>query len=155
MGTEIDIISEVQKRIESDMNKLEENSLANPFYGKEIFFFDGCVEPILERNQLMGYLGAFSGNNKELTSVINYAVFPDNSWLNIESCELDGNIDLLSDFIGIKQTIESSKRDRIPNTRIIPERYFFQRVLSFIKTDEVKMNQFRKVNFQFLSFDEF
>lgn len=145
------ILEKLLDKVKYDIEKLEKVKLTNPFYGKEIYFFNGCVKPIVDRNQLMGYIGAFSGNNKKLISKINYGVLNENSWLNLQDLRSDENLEKLSALIGLPE----GKRNKIPNTYIIPESILFYRVYEFIKNDQVKLNQFNRVDFKEVNINEF
>tara|TARA_R110002050_G_C8899055_1_gene509995 strand:- start:982 stop:1341 length:360 start_codon:yes stop_codon:yes gene_type:complete len=95
------------------------------------------------------------GNNKELSSKINFAILPTNSWRNLRHQNMDRNLELLVEKLGINEDGKFKNRNYLPNTIILPEPIFFKKVHTFILGDSVKLNQFNKVNFNNTFSDEF
>lgn len=146
---DVKLLEKLLERLKEHIGKFQMKELKNPFYGKEVYFFEGCVGPILERNQLLGYIGAFSGNNNKLNSKIDYAVLNDSSWKRLNELKSDHNLESLVELLGIRD----EKRNEIPNTLIIPESKCYTKVYSFIKIDPVKLKQFKKVDFSGVEID--
>lgn len=134
--------------ISDHFKKILDSPLPNPIYGKTIFFCEGCVKPVIERNQLLGYLGAFSGTSYELNSEIDIAVIPKSSFINLENDLSDSVIDSINKKL--KNFDEEKKRfsNKIQNTLIVPEHKFFQYIKDhLINKDQVKIEQFERMNF--------
>jgi hypothetical protein len=136
--------------INEHLAKIKNSSLPNPIYGKTIFFCEGCVKPIIERNQLLGYLGAFSGTSYKLNSEIDIVVIPMSSFNNLKNGNSDSVLDSINEKL--KYFDEEKKRysNKIPNARIVPEHKFFQFVKEkLLKNDQVKIDQFERISFSY------
>ncbi len=136
-------------RILKDEEALSSKKILNPFYGKELYFFEDCIGPRLDRNQLFGYIGAFSGNNYKLKSTIDFCIYPDSSFEKLISGKLDANSIALSDLIFYRKKSGSKITDKIRATLIIREEKIYTRVYSFIKNDPVKVSQYNKLNLEY------
>jgi hypothetical protein len=136
--------------ISEHFNKIEESSLPNPIYGKSIFFCEGCVKPITERNQLLGYLGAFSGASNELNSEIDIVVISKLSFNNLKNDKSDSVIDSINEKLNNYDEVKNRYSNKIPNALIVPEHKFFQFIKEkLLKSDQVKIDQFERINFSY------
>jgi hypothetical protein len=136
--------------IDKHFSKITDSSLWNPIYGKSIFFFEECVKPSLARNQLLGYLGAFSNSSPELNREFDICVIP------YASCKAlkNGGSDEITKAISKKLKSYNKKSDSytntIPNTLIISEYHFFQFIKdNLLQDDQVKIDQFNQIDFTF------
>lgn len=136
----------IRKVVKESINSLKENKLPNPFYGKELLFFEGCIGPRVNRTQLMGYLGAFSGGNKELTTKIDYAIIPKSVYTNLLKSEFHETLKKIEDCVHVKSKKTNNYRNTIPDTKIIPEDMWIEIVGNFSQNDSVKMNQYTQLN---------
>jgi len=139
----------LKKIIREDIQDLNSSNLPNPLYGKNIFFFDGCVEPKNDRNQLMGYLGIFCGYNK-LDREIDYCILPKETSNKIVAEKTDQITELLYNKINHRKKDTGSITNTIPNTAILPEEVLFTYIKNnLIQKDEVKKKQFERLNLTF------
>lgn len=132
--------------IKDSTDEVNNSKLSNPFYGKKIFFSDNCTGPKINRTTLIGYIGATSGTNKELSKDIDYCVIPKSVYSNL----LDGNVDSITEniisLIHNKSDKKSKPKNTIPETRIITENTLFSIVYRFVKNDPVKMKHYNKLH---------
>ena len=136
--------------ISDHFKKIEDSALPNPIYGKTIFFCEGCVKPIIERNQLLGYLGAFSGASNELNSEIDIVVISKSSFNNLKNGKSDSVIDLINEKLNYYDEVKNRYSNKIPNALIVPEHKFFQFIKEkLLKSDQVKIDQFERINFSY------
>ncbi|MEX1013580.1 MAG: hypothetical protein WDZ80_00280 [Candidatus Paceibacterota bacterium] len=136
--------------ISDHFKKIHDSLLPNPIYGKTIFFCEGCVKPIIERNQLLGYLGAFSGTSYELNSEIDIVVIPNSSYSNLKNDKSDSVINLINEKLKNFDKEKNRYSNKIPNALIVPEHKFFQFIKDhLINNDQVKIEQFERINFSY------
>ena len=136
--------------ISDHFKKIEDSALPNPIYGKTIFFCEGCVKPIIERNQLLGYLGAFSGDSNELNSEIDIVVISKSSFNSLKNGKSDSVIDLINEKLNYYDEVKNRYSNKIPNALIVPEHKFFQFIKEkLLKSDQVKIDQFERINFSY------
>ena len=136
--------------ISDHFKKIHDSPLPNPVYGKTIFFFEGCVKPVIERNQLLGYLGAFSGASNELNSEIDIVVISKSSFNNLKNGKSDSVIDSINERLNNYDEVKNRYSNKIPNTLIVPEHKFFQFIKeNLLKSDQVKIDQFERINFSY------
>lgn len=134
--------------ISDHFKKIEESPLPNPIYGKTIFFCEGCAEPVIERNQLLGYLGAFSGTSYELNSEIDIVVIPNSSFNHLKNGKSDSVIESVNEKMNNFDEEKNRYSNKIPNALIVPEHTFFQFIKDhLLKSDRVKIDQFKRINF--------
>lgn len=136
----------IRNVVKESIKSLKENKLSNPFYGKELMFFEGCIGPFANRTHLMGYLGAFSGGSKELTSSIDYAILPHSIYEKLLKSEFHETLKLIEDNVCVESKKTDKYKNKIPNTKIIPESIWIEIVEKFSQNDTVKMGQFNKLN---------
>jgi hypothetical protein len=138
------------KMISEHLKKIKESTLPNPIYGKTIFFYKGCVKPVTERNQLLGYLGVFSGTSYNLNSEIDIAVIPHLSFDNLKNDKSDSVINSINEKLKYFDGEKNRYSNKIPNTLIVPEQKFFQFIKDhLLKSDQVKIEQFNRINFSY------
>lgn len=135
--------------IHNHTSEIVNSSLPNPIYGKNIFFYQGCAKPQIERNQLFGYLGVFTGFN-ELNNEVDICVIPLSSYKTLKDGESD---DVISE-INEKMNSYNEETDRYTNTissvKIIQERKLFTYVKNnLLKDDQVKINQFNRIDLNY------
>ncbi len=131
-------------------SKVLNSPLPNPIYGKTIFFCKGCVEPVTERNQLLGYLGAFSGTSYKLNSDIDIVVIPYTSFKNLKYDKPDSVIDSINEKLNNFDKDKNRLSNKIPNALLVPEHKFFQFIKSnLLKNDKVKLEQFKKLDLSY------
>lgn len=136
--------------ISDHFKKIHDSPLPNPIYGKTIFFCEGCVKPIIERNQLLGYLGAFSGTSYKLNSEIDIVVIPMSSFNNLKNGNSDTVLDLINEKLKYFDEEKNRYSNKIPNARIVPEHKFFQFIKDkLLKSDQVKIDQFERISFSY------
>ena len=136
--------------ISDHIKKIEESPLPNPIYGKNIFFCEGCVKPVTERNQLLGYLGSFSGTSYKLNSEIDIVIIPKSSFNNLKNGKSDSVIDLINEKLNNFDEEKNRYSNKIPNAFIVPEHKFFQFIKDhLLKSDRVKIKQFKRINFSY------
>ena len=130
--------------------KIEESPLPNPVYGKTIFFCNGCAKPAVERNQLLGYLGAFSGDSYELNREIDIVVIPNSSFINLKNGESDPVIDSINKKLNNFDEEKNRYSNKIPNALIVSEHKFFQFIKDqLLGNDQVKVEQFSRIDFSY------
>lgn len=130
--------------------KIENSFLPNPIYGKTIYFCEGCVKPVTERNQLLGYLGAFSGASNELNSEIDIIVISKSSFNNLKNGKSDSVVDSINKQLNNYDEVKNRYSNKIPNALIVPEHNFFQFIKeNLLKSDQVKIDQFKRINFSY------
>lgn len=130
--------------------KIHDSPLPNPIYGKTIFFFEGCVKPVIERNQLLGYLGAFSRTSYELNSEIDIVVIPNSSYYNLKNDKSDSVIYSINEKLKNFDEEKNRYSNKIPNALIVTEHKFFQFIKSnLLNNDQVKIEQFERINFSY------
>jgi len=135
--------------IQEHISKIVNSPLPNPIYGKNIFFFEGCVKPRLERNQLFGYLGVFSGSN-ELNNEVDICVIPLSSYKMLKDGESDDVINEINEKMNSHNKETNRYTNAISNTLIIPEKKLFAFIKEkLLKDDKVKINQFNRINFNY------
>jgi len=136
--------------ISDHFKKIKESHLPNPIYGKTVFFCEGCVKPITERNQLLGYLGAFSGTSYELNSEIDIVVIPNSSFNSLKNGNSDSVIESINEKLNNFDEEKNRYSNKIPNALIVPEHKFFQFIKDhLLKSDRVKIEQFKRINFSY------
>lgn len=136
--------------ISDHFKKIHDSPLPNPIYGKTIFSFEGCVKPVIERNQLLGYLGAFSGASNELNSEIDIVVISKSSFNNLKNGKSDSVIDSINEKLNNYDEVKNRYSNKIPNALIVPEHKFFQFIKEkLLKSDQVKIEQFERINFSY------
>lgn len=136
--------------ISDHFKKIEESALPNPIYGKTIFFCEGCVDPAIDRNQLLGYLGAFSRTSSELNSEIDIVVISFSSFNNLKEGKSDSAIDSINEKLKYFDVEKSRYSNKIQNALIVPEHNFFQFIKGkLLQTDQVKLDQFERINFSY------
>ena len=130
--------------------KIQDSTLPNPIYGKSIFFCEGCVKPEAERNQFLGYLGAFSGTSSELNSEIDIVVIPNSSYSNLKTDKSDSVIDFINGKLNHFDKEKDRYSNKIPNALIVPEHKFFQFIKdNLLRNDQIKLEQFERINFSY------
>jgi len=136
--------------ISDHFKKIHDSPLPNPIYGKTFFFCEGCVKPVIERNQLLGYLGAFSGASNELNSEIDIVVISKSSFNNLKNGKSDSVIDSINEKLNNYDEVKNRYSNKIPNALIVPEHKFFQFIKEkLLKSDQVKIDQFERINFSY------
>lgn len=136
--------------ISDHFKKIKESPLPNPIYGKTIFFCEGCVKPVTERNQLLGYLGSFSGTSNKLNSEIDIVIIPKSSFNNLKNGKSDFVIDSINEKLNNYDKVKNRYSNKIPNALIVPEHKFFQFIKDhLLKSDQVKIEQFDRINFSY------
>ena len=139
-----------QQLIIGHFKKIEESLLPNPIYGKTILFCNGCAKPAVERNQLLGYLGAFSGDSYELNREIDIVVIPNSSFINLKNGESDSVIDSINKKLNNFDEEKNRYSNKIPNALIVPEHKFFQFIKDqLLGNDQVKVEQFSRIDFSY------
>jgi len=136
--------------ISDHFKKFENSAIPNPIYGKTIFFCENCVKPIIERNQLLGYIGAFSGTSNELNSEIDIVVISKSSFNNLKNGKSDSAIDSINEKLKNFDKEKNRYSNNIPNALIVPEHKFFHFIKDrLLKSDQVKIDQFERINFSY------
>lgn len=127
-----------------------DSSIWNPFYDKNILFFEGCAKPNVARNQLLGYLGAFSNSSAKLNSEIDICVMPFASYEVLENGNSDEVIKTINNKLSSYNKKSENYTNKIPNTLILSEKRFFKYISdNLLKNDQVKIDQFNRINFSF------
>ncbi|HEX6983411.1 MAG TPA: hypothetical protein VF181_11695 [Balneolaceae bacterium] len=147
MEEKVDLTEVINKSIEN----LKLSNVPNPIYGKKLFFFDECVGPKYERNQLLGYLGAFCSFTK-LTSEIDICVIPFASWQRVLENECDEITKELISKLEVKDEQTGRTSNLIPNTFILPESFLFKYIEdNLLVDDDVKAKQFERIDFSLVN----
>jgi len=136
--------------ISDHFKKIHDSPLPNPIYGKTIYFFKGCAEPVIVRNQLLGYLGAFSRTSDELNSEIDIVVIPYSSFINLRNDKSDSVVEAINEKL--KNYDQEKKRytNKIPNALIVSEQLLFQFIQrKLLKNDQVRIDQIERISFSY------
>lgn len=132
------------------ISEIKESSIPNPMYGKTIYFFKESVKPQIERNQLLGYLGAFAGTSTDLSSEVDICVIPHASYLKLKDEKSDIVITTINEKLNAYDEEKDRYSNKIPNTLIVPERHFFKFIKDhLLENDQVKIDQFKQIDFTY------
>lgn len=131
-------------------SEIVDSSLPNPIYGKSIFFYQGCAKPRTERNQLFGYLGVFTGGFNELNNEVDICVIPLSSYKTLKDGESDNVISEINEKMNSYNEESNRYTNTISSVKIIQERKLFTYVKNnLLKDDQVKINQFNRIDFNY------
>lgn len=134
--------------LEKDFKKIISSTFYNPIYGKKFYFFDSCTPPKIIRDQLFGYLGAFS--DASLSSEIDICVIPFSSHQDLIDGVNNNVIEILNNKLNFYNEENDRHSNTIPNTLIISEKDLFKFVKRrLLVDDQVKIDQFERLDFAF------
>jgi len=142
------VIKVTKALLEKNFEKISSSTFYNPLYGKKFYFFDTCTPPKITRNQLLGYLGAFSESS--LSSEIDICVVPFSSYQDLKDGFQNKVIEKLNNKLNSYNEEKDRNSNTIPNTLIISEKDLFKFVKSsLLGDDQVKIDQFERLDFTF------